>query len=104
MSAATTTTERKAGHTPGPWGTSRDAVPAGHVQITVYAVATGNRVATAFEREGNADLIAAAPEMADALRDIAATLEQHPAASRGNSKVHFALYAARAALDKAGLR
>ena len=53
----------KTKHTPGPWGTSRDAVPEGYVQITVYAEATGRRVATAFEDAGNAPLIAAAPEL-----------------------------------------
>lgn len=54
-------------HTPGPWQTSRDAVPAGHVQVTVYEEATGQRVATAFEREENARLIAAAPDLLAAL-------------------------------------
>lgn len=51
-------------HTPGPWATSRDGVPEDHIQITIYAEATGKRVATAFETEANAALIAAAPETA----------------------------------------
>ncbi len=50
-------------HTPGPWELSRDAVPDWHTQITVYTEATGTRVATVFEREANAHLIAAAPEL-----------------------------------------
>ncbi len=50
-------------HTPGPWATSRDAVPEGHVQITVYAESTGQRVATVFDRKANAPLIAAAPDL-----------------------------------------
>lgn len=54
-------------HTPGSWNTSRDAVPADHVQITVYAEADGQRVATAFREEANARLIAAAPDLLAAL-------------------------------------
>jgi hypothetical protein len=50
-------------HTPGPWATSRDAVPKGHVQVTVYAENTGERVATVFQAEANAELVAAAPAM-----------------------------------------
>ena len=53
-------------HTPGPWGTSKDAVPEGIVQVTVYAEATGDRVATAFDRKENARLIAAAPDLLEA--------------------------------------
>lgn len=56
-------------HTPGPWETSRDAVPAGHVQITVYAAADGQRVATAFREEANARLIAAAPDLLAAMEE-----------------------------------
>lgn len=71
----------KPNFTPGPWKTSRDAVPPGHVQITVYAEATGERVATAFEREANARLIAAAPALYEALRAIVeASYEQEPTA------------------------
>ena len=62
-------------HTPGPWTTSRDAVSAGHVQITVYAEETGMRVATVFEREANARLIAAAPDLLVALIDCVSMLE-----------------------------
>ena len=62
------------GHTPGEWETSRDAVPEGHVQITVYAVETGERVATVFQRAANARLIAAAPELLWAVERIAAVL------------------------------
>jgi hypothetical protein len=54
-------------YTPGPWELSRDAVPAGHVQTTIYAEATGERVAIAFECEANARLIGAAPELLAAL-------------------------------------
>ena len=54
-------------HTPGQWETSRDAVPDGHVQITVYAE-DGTRVATVFDREANAPLIAAAPDLLYAVK------------------------------------
>lgn len=55
-------------HTPKPWATSRDAVPDGHVQITVYAEADGQRVATVFRTPANARLIKAAPDLAEALQ------------------------------------
>lgn len=68
-------------HTPGPWETSKDAVPPGHVQVTVYAT-TGLRVATAFESDANANLIAAAPdllaELKHALGDAKARLYVMP--------------------------
>ncbi len=60
-------------HTPGPWTTSPDAVPDHHTQITVYA-GNGDRVATVFQTPANASLIAAAPDMLEALK-----------AARGNS-------------------
>jgi len=65
-------------HTPGPWETSRDAVPVDHVQTTVYAESDGERVATVFRTEANAYLIAAAPELLDALLGLmAATCDDH---------------------------
>lgn len=57
----------KAQHTPGPWEACRDAVPKGFTQFTIYAEASGARVATAFESEANVSLIAAAPDMLEAL-------------------------------------
>lgn len=56
--------------TPGPWATSKDAVPDGHVQITVYDEPTGKRVATVFERPENAQAIAALPQLLAALAGI----------------------------------
>lgn len=72
-------------HTPGPWATSRDAVPAGHIQITIYAEASGERVATAFLAEENADLIAAAPDL---LAACEAVLVEYPP-SRYRTKHHL---------------
>lgn len=51
-------------------------MPAGHVQITVYAK-DGGRVATVFEREANARLIAAAPDMLRALEDASRWCENN---------------------------
>ena len=64
------TQQTAATHTPGPWETSRDAVPSHHTQITVYAESSGERVATAFQSEANARLIAAAPAQNAALVKI----------------------------------
>lgn len=47
--------------TPGPWEISRDGVPEGHVQLTVYAESDGYRVATVFRENANAHLISSAP-------------------------------------------
>lgn len=72
------TTETRTRHTPGPWATSRDAVPADHVQVTVYAESDGERVATAFRTEANAHLIAAAPALLAALEDALESLRRLP--------------------------
>ncbi len=90
--------------TPGEWTTSRDAVPPGHVQITVYAETggRGTRVATVFDREANARLIRAAPELVEALKEIS---ERGPVEGYGSAgALHLRLVAtqsiARAALSK----
>lgn len=57
-------------HTPKPWESSRDAVPEGHVQSTVYSEATGERVATVFASEDNVSLIVAAPELLEACEAV----------------------------------
>lgn len=54
--------------TTGPWCTSRDAVPEGYTQVTIYAQESGVRVATVFETPANAQLIAKAPEMLDLIK------------------------------------
>jgi hypothetical protein len=45
------------------WSSSPDAVPEGHVQVTVYDESTGERVATVFGSQANVDLVAAAPAL-----------------------------------------
>lgn len=63
-------------HTPGSWETSRDAVPDGHVQVTVYSEESGERVATVFQTEANARLIAAAPDLLEAARQLVKMLDE----------------------------
>ena len=63
-------------HTPGPWGTSGDAVPHGYTQRwAVNAESNGERVATVFHTEANARLIAAAPDLLAALVGLISELE-----------------------------
>jgi len=64
-------------YTPGEWEVSRDAVPEGHAQFTIYADnnanhGRGERVATAFVSRANADVIAAAPDLLAACKATAA--------------------------------
>ncbi len=51
----------------GEWVTSPDAVPDGYVQITVYSVTTGNRIATVFEDPAIAQAFAKLPSLLEAL-------------------------------------
>ena len=48
----------------------------------------------------NAKLVQLAPEMAQALHLVHEVLAEHPEANKGNSKVHFAVLAAQALLNK----
>jgi hypothetical protein len=50
----------------------------------------------------NIQFIAAAPDMAKALEEIENMLAGHPESGTGNTKVHYAMHAAKAALIKAG--
>jgi hypothetical protein len=56
---------------------------------------------TIFEKVANGRLIAAAPDLLAALREIDKALVLHPDRNRGNSKVHYVIHAARAAIAKA---
>ncbi len=67
-------------HTSGPWGVSRHATPESFPQFGVYAESGNGRAlahvvshgtATSAETDSNARLIAAAPEMLEALRNVA---------------------------------
>uniref|UniRef100_A0A6M3Y0E2 Uncharacterized protein n=1 Tax=viral metagenome TaxID=1070528 RepID=A0A6M3Y0E2_9ZZZZ len=88
-------------HTPGPWEISRDAVPAGFVQVTVYEERTGRRVATAFKEEANARLISAAPGLLEACKLCAQALQDHVQYDDGESLERDGYNAAVAAIAKA---
>lgn len=82
-------------YTPGPWNASKS-----QYQGLVISEATGANVAVTYDVK-DADLVAAAPDMYEALQAIASLLENHPEATEGNSKVHYCFYKAIAALNKA---
>lgn len=71
-------TNTKGRATPGPWAVSRDAVPKGHEQFTVYAEEGGERVATAFVDEANARLIAASPMLLELIKECVDGLDCQP--------------------------
>lgn len=89
--------------TTGPWGilTSESGAKA------VFSGETGNWIATTCgkawktEDEANARLIAAAPEMYEALAAIEAVLRGNKLANVGNSTIHYALCLAKNATAKA---
>lgn len=71
--------DTKTKHTGPPWDKSKDGVPPGHIQITVYSQ-SGHRIATVFNNEADADLIVAAPNLLEAmqLRNALEENEVHP--------------------------
>lgn len=54
------------------------------------------------DKPANARAIAALPDLLVALEAIESTLAGHPESGTGNTKVHYAMHAARTALTKAG--
>jgi hypothetical protein len=90
-----------ANHTPGPWRAENGIIKF----ITHGKWFTVARIdKPRFTQEGieaNSRLIACAPELLEALQQIEAQLSEHPEANTGNSKVHFAMHKARAAISKA---
>jgi hypothetical protein len=95
-------------HTPGPW-TVRPATGEGDNIVTTLATSgarintrlfeiTADANPTPADQKANARLIARAPEMYEALNEIADLLTTHPDARRGNSIIHLALTKARARL------
>jgi hypothetical protein len=64
-------------HTPGPWLTTESTEHWGRVNVTVQAAFTGNEIATAWQgtadvNRANARLIAAAPDLLEALKELVA--------------------------------
>jgi len=77
-------------HTPGPWRVEGNQERAFHistdnVMVGPYVVA-GGIVACDIEHEPNARLIAAAPEMLEALREMLATYCDHGRSVHGGAK------------------
>lgn len=62
-------------HTPGPWLTTESTEHWGRVNVTIQAAFTANDIATAWQgntetNRANARLIAAAPELLEALEEV----------------------------------
>lgn len=84
-------------HTPGPWKhIAGGEVWAGHRRITLGKGSYDEQDAKV--RNANAQLIAAAPDLLDALAEIANLLATHPDVEIGNSKIHYAMHKARNAI------
>ena len=88
-------------HTPGPWTIpARDSgvtVNASHgIVAEVYAVDVGTT------QQANAKLIAAAPDMAEALRNFIGFAKYHEM-EKANPRLQLQMLGMRAALAKAGL-
>ena len=70
MTEQTEGSRRDGTHTPGPWEAQNTAGHDTHGQTAVYDGATGKDVAVVYDGEANARLIAASPDLLDALREI----------------------------------
>ena len=68
--------------------TSRDAVPNGFTQITIYDETSGERVATVFSEEA-ATLFKAAPELLEALKEAEAVIRYAAQESAGRVKAEI---------------
>lgn len=95
--------------TPGPWRVTANGYIAsqGYVPIRTpfrsdaFQEGPGRSDHSEDTLEANARLIAAAPEMYEALAAIEAVLRGNKLANVGNSTVHYALCQARTAIAKA---
>ncbi|PRH37735.1 hypothetical protein [Burkholderia gladioli] len=97
--------ESKQQWTPGPWSVVGNMTryvegraPSGLIQ----EVAACGPTEAWEQQEANAKLIAAAPELVEALSDLLATLERHMPGLGANAKPGTPVAKARAALAKAG--
>lgn len=95
-------TAKAVSHTPGPWiaEAETDRRPAGVSAPHNYALADVFGESRAV-REANARLIAAAPEMLEALRNVAAVGHARDNVERANDKLDACIEWARAAIAKA---
>lgn len=67
MNSRTETVEKQAGYTPGPWQVTASIVDG---NFTVYELENTQGAESEAEAEANARLIAAAPELLEALKEI----------------------------------
>ena len=98
-------------HTPGPWLTDRNNVHTGQIATVYHCIGddwieiwTDKWAETGLgegEQEANARLIAAAPELLDALRGMLALDDEHHQRGHGDDDVCSEVQAARAAIAKA---
>jgi len=91
-------------HTPGPWTYSLQAgkdtkhfICANQGKKRLALLDPEDRLMT-DEIAADARLIAAAPDLLDALAEIANLLATHPDVEIGNSKIHYAMHKARNAI------
>jgi hypothetical protein len=85
----------KSKHTLGPWIAAKTLG-----QGLVISENTGDNVAVTYDSKDR-NIVAAAPDMYEALQEIASLLEEHPEVTQGNSKVHYCFYKAINAINKA---
>lgn len=89
----------KQGFTPGPWQSQPTAGHNIHGQTAIYSEADGAKdIAIVYDGEANAQLIASAPELVEALRAVVRCLELVDSSEADVA----ALNKAEAALQKAG--
>jgi hypothetical protein len=85
-------------HTPGPWLTTESTEHWGRVNVTIQTAFTANDIATAWQgntetNRANARLIAAAPELLEALEELMGW--QSLASSEAKRKARDAIAKAR---------
>jgi hypothetical protein len=76
------------------WEQSKDAVPEGAVQTTIYEENSGDRVATVFQTQANVDLITASPDLLAAAKLAEDALFKHAAESGPEREAAIALIGA----------
>jgi len=70
-------------HTPGPWFPYKRPEPIGYAEYEIHWSTAGECVAEVVHGEGNANLLAAAPELLEALEACYAAL--HPNSAEGRT-------------------
>ena len=83
-------------HTPGPWNISNSASPAHSPQFGIYAEGERNNLAIVYNdnAEANARLIAAAPDLLAALKDLLDYEDDRPGKGTRGAEVYRAAVSA----------